>query len=205
MNLSQDDIVLFYKLWYTLNWSINRKYGIVESFEKPSYGQRVDQQIFVTIRNELWKNPHWINEFLNDNEYGELNEMERGILARWQNEFVTGRFLIMQHTAKYSVFMNADKNSQLFGVSGISDSFKEMIPASSLPLMIETVLLPFKDRIIYDSLMNYYNVSFGSGMRSGFKASYDAAKKKYGILNRWVSNLLSQSRRKRKRLFKWSR
>jgi hypothetical protein len=182
MNLSQTDIALFYKLWYELTWSINQKHGIVATFDKPAYGQRVDQQIFVSIRNELWKNPHWIDEFLSDNEYGELNEMECGMLSRWRKEFVSGRFLIMQHTDKYSVFMSADENETLYGVCGISDAFKDLVPTSALPLMVETVLLPFKDRIIYDSFVGVSNITFGRGMRSGFKESYNAAKKRLGII-----------------------
>lgn len=182
MNLSQTDISLFYKLWYELNWSINQKYGIVPGFDKPIYGQRVDQQTFITIRNELWKNPHWIDEFLSDNEFGNLNEVERGMLSRWRNEYVQGRFLIMKHTNKYSVFMNTDQNGTLYGVCGISNSFKDLIPAAALPLMVETVLIPFKDKIICDSLLNTYNVSFGSGMRGEFKESYNIAKKKLGII-----------------------
>jgi len=182
MNLSQTDISLFYKLWYELNWSINQKHNIVPEFDKPTYGQRVDQQAFFTIRNELWKHPHWIDEFLINNEFGNFNEVERGILSRWRNEYVQGRFLIMQHTSKYSVFMNTDKNDILYGVCGISNSFKEMIPTAALPLMVETVLIPFKDRIIYDSLFNPYNISFGRGIREGFKESYNASKKKWGII-----------------------
>lgn len=182
MNLSQADIELFYKLWYGLNWSINQKYGIVPAFDKPSYGQCVDQQTFFTIRSELWKNPHWINEFLSENEFGELNELERGILARWPDEFISGRFLIMQHTKKYSVFMNTDETDTLYGVCGISNPFKDMIPTAALPFMIETVLIPFKDKIIYDSLMNTFNVSFGRGMRNDLKETYNSAKKRLGII-----------------------
>lgn len=182
MKLSESDIALFFKLWYALTWGINQKHGIVPAFDKPTYGQRADKQIVVSIRNELWKNPHWIDEFLSDNEYGELNEVERGILSRWRNEYVQGRFLIMQHTGKYSVFMNTGENKELYSVCGISDSFRDMIPTSALPLMVETVLLPFKDRIIYDSLLNTFNIAFGRNIRSGFKESYNAAKKKSGII-----------------------
>lgn len=185
MNLSQTEIALFYKLWYELNWNINQKHGIVPTFDKPVYGKPADQQAFFSIRNEMWKNPHWIDEFLSEHEFGSLTESEYGIITRWRKEFVSSSFLIMQHTSKYSVFMNADKNDKndtLYGVCGISNSFKEMIPTAALPFMVETVLIPFKDKIIYDSLLNTFNVSFGRNMRSGFKASYDAIKKKLGVI-----------------------
>jgi hypothetical protein len=93
----------------------------------------------------------------------------------------------MQHTGKYSVFMDTDKNATLYGVCGISDSFKEMIPAAALPFMVETVLIPFQDKIVYDSLFNVFNISFGRGMRSSLKESYNAAKKKSGIIEQMGS------------------
>ena len=31
--------------------------------------------------------------------------------------------------------------------------------------MIETVLLPFRDKIIYDGIVNGFNVTFGTGSR----------------------------------------
>ena len=51
-----------------------------------------------------------------------------------------------------------------------------------LPTMIEAVLLPFDGKIIYDSIFIPYNVSFGKGMRSSFKDSFDEAKAKVGII-----------------------
>lgn len=47
--------------------------------------------------------------------------------------------------------------------------------------MVETVLLPFKGQIVYDGYIGAYNISFGGGIRSGFKDSYDEAKATYGI------------------------
>ena len=108
MNLSQADVSLFYKLWYELIWSINHKHGIVPKFDKPIYGKPADQQAFFSIRNKMWKNPYWIDDFLSESEFGALNEIERSIISRWRNEFVSGRFLVMQHTSKYTIFMNYD-------------------------------------------------------------------------------------------------
>ncbi|MCL2233887.1 MAG: hypothetical protein FWB99_12525, partial [Treponema sp.] len=42
----------------------------------------------------------------------------------------------------------------------------------NLPMMIETVIIPFKDKIIYDSLIQRHNVILGKNMRQSFNEKY---------------------------------
>jgi hypothetical protein len=51
-----------------------------------------------------------------------------------------------------------------------------------LPRYVETVLLPFEDKIIYDGFIAPYNVSFGSGYARSFKDTYREVKEKDGII-----------------------
>jgi hypothetical protein len=50
-----------------------------------------------------------------------------------------------------------------------------------LPVMVEAVLLPFEGKIIYDSLIAPYKVSFGSGLRNRFNHAYRTAQELYGV------------------------
>jgi hypothetical protein len=65
-----------------------------------------------------------------------------------------------------------DINNLLYGVIGITDSISESIPDEVLPIVVKTVLLPFKDRIIYDSIFHVHNAQFGHNMRRGYKEQY---------------------------------
>jgi hypothetical protein len=51
-----------------------------------------------------------------------------------------------------------------------------------LPVHTKTVLLPFKDRIVYDGLLESYNLSFGPGIRRSLNDDYRQAKRNYGII-----------------------
>lgn len=51
-----------------------------------------------------------------------------------------------------------------YGVLALSQPFDELI-GPPLPVMLQTVLLPFKDKIVYDGLTTGPCVSFGSGIR----------------------------------------
>jgi hypothetical protein len=181
MHLSQTEIELFFKLWYALIWGVNQKHNIVSDLKKPVYYEQADIEAIAEIRGELWENPQWIDEFLRDNDDGEFSEIERGILAGWRKEFVKGKFWVIKHLARYSVLMSSNDPKQLYGVSGITDSIKDVVTAPT-PFIIETILLPFKDRIIYDSLIGTFNISFGKGIRDEIKNVYDENRVKIGVI-----------------------
>src|ERR1035438_6923849 len=63
----------------------------------------------------------------------------------------------------------------------MTQPFDELV-GPYLPVLTETVLLPFKDKIIYDSLLNTHRISFGAGIRRMFNESYQAAKAILGIV-----------------------
>jgi hypothetical protein len=63
----------------------------------------------------------------------------------------------------------------------LSQPFEELI-GPRLPVLTETVLLPFKDMIVYDGLLTSYNISFGGGIRRSLNESFKEAKARYGIV-----------------------
>jgi len=85
---------------------------------------------------------------------------------------------------KYTILIG--KQSQVYGVLGVQDSLADILGARPLPIMVEAVLLPFKGQIIYDGLLNVYNVSFGSGVRSELHETYMMAKQNARIITTLV-------------------
>ena len=177
MYLSQQEIELFYKIWYGLMHGINERHKITLPFKKSNYGERVDEEPFVCIREQLWENPQWIEDFVKDNK--ELTQEEREILLSWGRYFICGKFVAVKQLKKYAVLMSG--SDKLYGVAGISQSF-ENVAHHVFPVYVETVLLPFKDKIIYDSFVGTFNVSFGAGLRKSIKEDYDRIKKTSGII-----------------------
>ena len=101
MMLTRQEITQFYKIWCALIWGINEKQGIVPKFELPVYGDNpINQSPFIAIRTQLWNNPHWIDEFIMENEYGDLIEQDLGTLADWRKNFIKDRFVIIKHLKK---------------------------------------------------------------------------------------------------------
>ncbi|MDR1991903.1 MAG: DUF6398 domain-containing protein [Nitrososphaerota archaeon] len=181
MYLSRSEVELFYKLWCTLTWTINQKHKIVPAFKKPVYGEHINTEPIIAIREKLWENPQWIDEFLDEKGSNELNENEREILRDWRKKFIKDKFIVVKHLATYSVFMTFDDPAKLYGVYGISNPIRETAP-NDVPFIVETILLPFEDKIIYDSLLVTYKISFGKNAREDINDSYKQIKEKTGII-----------------------
>lgn len=184
MNLSQHELTLFYKLWFSLVWGVNEKHKFIPSFKNPVNGSSVtvSQEEFMKIRNAIWDNPKLIDEFLASVNNDELSKEERNIIANWRKHFVKGEFLVVKNLAKYSVLMPFEDNPTiLYGVCGLSDPIKHSI-VNPIPVKAEFVLIPFNGKIIYDTFIMVFNISFGPGIRSTLKEIYTEVNKQYEIM-----------------------
>jgi hypothetical protein len=126
----------------------------------------------------LWSNDKWINEYLNINP-DNIEQEDIEIIERWKNR-IKDRFLIERILKKYSVFISS--NSKVYGVIGIADEIADIFPVERIPVYVETILLPYKEKIIYDGLFSIYSISFGRGMRDMFRETYNKAKAENKII-----------------------
>lgn len=101
-------------------------------------------------------------------------------MSNWKRR-VPGKFVMLKHLKNYTIFMNVEHGGKLYAVTGIIDSLDEMFHSSHLPLFVEAVLIPFENKVIYDSLLMPYSIHIGSNMRRSFNEEYREIKKNYGI------------------------
>jgi hypothetical protein len=109
-----------------------------------------------------------------------LADEELRIVSSWRY-LVTGRFIALRQLKQHMVLLACDGKTTAYGVTGLVDSMERVIP-KPLPAMIETVLLPFRGRIVYDGIVSTFNVEFGAGSRRSFEETFRAAKACGGIV-----------------------
>ena len=78
-----------------------------------------------------------------------MDELE--IVLNWKN-LVKGTFYLYRYPKNYAIFLNANPASKAYGVLSLTDEFDKIL-ASDLPIVLEAVLLPFKEQIIYDGFL----------------------------------------------------
>lgn len=191
--LKKEDIDLFYKLYSRLLCFVNQQAKVLPSkLLSPTDFATLPLEERVKVRDVLYNQKEYIDQFLKTQSAEELNSEERAIISSW-NHFEIGKFFIYKHFKNHSIFLSDSGKGKAFAVSGIFDPLEGMFPYP--PVLVETVLLPFKDRIIYDGLMMGYSIHFGSGIRNGIKDTYEKAKHDFGIVTQLPSSLVSEEKK----------
>jgi hypothetical protein len=180
MLLPPHDLELCFKLHRTLMFFVNQRLkAIPDEPLTPEQFSSLSPQVRLKVRDAFLKRTDLIDAFVAENP-AHLSEDELDIVRSWRH-FVTGRFYVFRELKKYTVFLSATDPAIAYGVLALSQPFEELI-GPYLPVMVQTVLLPFKDKIIYDGLMTSFNISFGGGIRRSLNESFKEAKALHGIV-----------------------
>lgn len=176
MKLSKQDADLVFDLIWSLQAYVNRKLKLIPGvIEFEDFALLPDEQK-LEAREALYDNIDLIDDYVQENPDGfKAEELE--IVRGWKR-LIRGEFFIERLLKKYAIFIGS---GVVYGVLGLYDSFEEVLPYGVLPLYTRAVLLPFKGKIIYDGLLEGYNVYFGGGIKADLRETYMAAKQK-GII-----------------------
>jgi hypothetical protein len=177
--LSSDECRVFYETWYGLMGFVNERKSVVNAKIKPEYPNTVSDMMVHKVREVLWEKPELIDEYISETE---LPQEKIDILKLWRTNHKKGMFLILEYQPEYAVAIapNEQGEDRLYGIKGMSNSIANAL-RRDLPVQIETVLLPFKGKIIYDSFMSPMEIGFAKGARAVFREMYDKAIK-HGII-----------------------
>ena len=187
MKLSTDDAALYYKLTWPLHFYVNQRLKILPRVSTLEAYVECDYEDKLKVRNALYEHVELIDAFLNENP-AQFTSDEITLVRDWKN-FVAGDFYIERFLSRGAILIYSHEPPQVYLVLGLMESIEEMLGGYyPLPLMIKTVLLPFKGHIIYDGLLQSYNVFFGSGIKGDLKETYLTAKQ-----NRRIIQVLAQS------------
>jgi L-rhamnose mutarotase len=177
MILSTEDKDLFFRLNWSLLFYVNKKYPVINGINTPDFKNQ-DLNKVLEIHEKIFANTELIDSFVAENPFNFIQD-ELDIIKSWKN-FVKGRFFIVSHLKNHSIFLTDDEQ-KVYGVVGLIDEIKDITPPY-LPSLVETVLLPFKGRIIHYGLFQFHNIRFGSGIKKDIQAKYQIAKSKFGII-----------------------
>lgn len=176
MLLAPEDAALFYRAWGALLTWVNDQRRIVPQFQRPTPDHPIDASLVAEIRKVIWAEDALREQFLAEGAAGLARE-ERDLIASWAHR-VKSSFIVFRHLRKHSVFLSG----RVYGVLGIYTPLEVLIP--SAPMFVEAVLIPFRNVIITDGLLESpgIQITFGGGARRGFNAQYSAARTASRIL-----------------------
>ncbi len=174
--LSKKDATLFYKIYLALLEFTNKKYNINNKVK--IYNQEgINPYDIQDIINKYWENKEELTlEFCKSNPF-KFSEEELSLA----NEFKKGIreiFIICKYEPEYTAVMNTDK---IYMIKGINVNIDEIISYSSLPVPVITSVIPFKDYLVYDSMLSEIPVNLGVNFEKTVEKEYSSMMKYYHL------------------------
>ncbi len=180
MQLPPEQTARFYRIWLALLRYVNEQQQLVPTF--PASEERnglLPLSDEMHLRNALWADDGLRERFIAANP-ADLSSADLAVVASWRYRRA-GAFYLVRALKKYTVFLSEDAPPRAYGVLGLSSPIKELT-RGPLPVLAQTVLLPFEGQIIYDGLLQWYAVVFGPGIRARLNAEYRNAQEREGII-----------------------
>jgi hypothetical protein len=185
--MTKEETALFYKLFYPLLLFVNKKKAIIKGMGNTESIKNFTIEEVQMIRDELYSSPGIIDQFVMENA-ATFTEEELDIVYSWK-KFIKKSFYIVSYQKIYTIFLDLLEPAKAYGVLSLGTPFKELA-GKTLPIMVDTVLLPFKDKIIYDHILIPYNtVKLNSDFKKIIRGALYDAKSKYGIITDLNSEL----------------
>jgi len=179
MYLSESKVERFYSVWFSLLHFVNQHRNVVPSFPKKWRDANVPPEVAVPVRDALWENDELLEAFIAENP-AQLSQDDLALVESWKHH-VAGNFFIFRHLKKYTIFVDENSPANAYGVHGITGPLEEII-GPYLPIYVKAVLLPFEDRIIYDSLLSSYPIHFGGGIKRSLNETYRRAQERGNLI-----------------------
>lgn len=142
------------------------------------------------LRDFLFANLVHLENYVRENP-NRLSDEQLDVVHKWK-QGVKGTFFIERYLKKHAIFIQEDSHGQnnVYAVLGISQPIEDIFPRPLLPRMVQTVLLPFKNKIISDALYTSQNIFFGGGVKSRLKSVYMEAKQNGEIIEDLLADRL---------------
>jgi hypothetical protein len=179
MKLPPEETERFYRIWWALLHYTNAHHRVLPEFPSDPRNGALPVPKAAKLRDALWGDDPLRERFVAENPAG-LPPADLEIVTSWQDR-VAGHFLVLRYLKRHAIFLEGGPPTRVYGVLGLVSGIDEVL-GPVLPIYTEAVLLPFAGKIIYDSLLRPFPVTFGSGIRRGLGEDYREARTSEGII-----------------------
>ncbi len=179
MQLPPEQVKRFYYIWFELLHYVHEQRHLAPNFPDTPTAMSISPDDALQLRNALWTDNSLLESFIATNP-ASLPTADLAMVASWKYR-VEGKFFIVRHLKKYSVFLSEQPAAHAYGVLGLVSPIEDVV-RFPLPVYAHAVLLPIEGQITYDSLLEPYSISFGPGIRSGLNDAYRNTQEREGVI-----------------------
>lgn len=144
---------------------------------KTSYEEFLKLNSKFECRQAMYKNMNLLDEHLQAYK-GKLSTDQTKIILGYKKK-IQSNFVVFRYLKQFAIFMNIE-NNKFYTVTALGEPFDNFFP--QLPVICGAVILPFKNKIIYDGFLTGGSVHVGSHMKAEINEDYKKAKQEKQII-----------------------
>ena len=179
MRLPEDDLNLFKKLHASYLFYVNQQLEVLEGIESLDQFMELPFHSKSDVRNAARKNPEILIDMVRNNPF-EFDDVELAIVNSWQYA-MDSSFYLTHYEDDYAIFLDTATTPRAYAVTSLKNDFTEVL-GDKLPVYVKTVLLPFKNHIIYDGFIFTYPVTFDPPIVQELEADLEAWQNRHGLI-----------------------
>lgn len=180
MRMPPKDARQFFEIMMPMLHWVKRATGVKSALKSAHADKSRPYQEANALLNIVWDRPEYIDEYLAE-KGATISAEARRNLIRWRKNYIPGPFFIERFTNAGTIFISV-RDGQVYLVSGITSGIEESLDRGSLPCVVETALLPYKGRIVYDSTMHAIPEFLNPEGKQELARVYEFAKKNNSII-----------------------
>lgn len=169
-HLCQKDANEFYKLYFALLNYTNNKYNINHKIKKIYKQEGIDVYQLQPIDEYLWNNKNIIDEFIEQNPY-HFSKEELEEIKEFKKSISNDKLIIVGFTKEYAEILSDD--GKLYMVKGIRANLDRVIDPSTIPTVIKTTLLTFKENIVFNGFLSNININLSNEIKESILNEYN--------------------------------
>ncbi len=112
----------------------------------------------------------------------DLTDQEQALVSVWARHHVRGTLVMLTHRKEHTVFLDMRPPTHAYGVLGLTTELSKMFSERYLPVLVETVLLPYEGVVVCDGLIAVRSIIIGPNMERDMKAEYRDLKKRGQVI-----------------------
>ena len=175
--IEQKDTRLFYKLYFSI-------LDYVNSFEQIIPNKKIDPNIYiepdelVNLIEVFWKDKdRFIDEYIEKNP-SDFTFRNLNIISDFRYG-MRKNFLLVAYEKNYTVLNDEGIN---YMVKGLNENLDQFIAPEKTPMLMQTAIMPFNGRIIYDGFISTSNIRLAQDIISKAFEDYSYGQKIYSLL-----------------------
>ena len=140
----------------------NNKYKVNNNINKIYKQEGLNARDLKSINDYLFDNKQILDEFVEDNCY-KFNKEELDIVSGYKTAIKGDNLVVVGYERDYTKILSSD--GKIYMVKGVRDNIDKVLKNFELPVIINTTLLMFKDKIIYNGFISSYQINIGNDIK----------------------------------------